>query len=276
MALVLSSMIGPHTQEQFIQPEDIEKAREIGVLTPTSTSVSDKDLPNGPSLVDEIDFLIMQERIESEDKEMNDWIFWTEKEEILLTSVQCELGFCPVRRQQGVRITSERGHYYFGTTDDNISVCIPKNILENLPPREGTNWKMIEYSIYMMDIIYNPVGRNMWRALKVYESASPNSMLESVIEGYSACPNIRDFYTVTYTAPCPSSIVGKVIGRGGQNLTAMVREFFPFTPPDDYPSINIDPIDDNMARVSITVDPHKFMYHETTDLADMIIIRLSL
>ena len=38
MALVLSTIIGPRSQEQFIQPEDIEKAREIGVLTPATTS----------------------------------------------------------------------------------------------------------------------------------------------------------------------------------------------------------------------------------------------
>ena len=275
MALVLSTIIGPRSQEQFIQPEDIEKAREIGVLTPTSTSLSDRDLPNGSSLVDEIDFLIMQERIESENKEMNDWISWTEKEEILLTSVQCEMGFCPVRRQQGVRITSEKGHYYFGTTDDNISVCIPKNILENLPPREGDNFQMIKYSIYMMDIIYYPVGRNMWRALKVYESVTPNSMLESVIEGYGL-HSIRDFYTVTYTAPCPRSIVGKVIGRGGQNLTSMLREFFPFASPDDYPSINIEPIDDDIARISITLDQNNFIHASAMDITDMIIKRLSL
>ena len=265
----LSSIDHDDLSKYSVQAEDLEKARSIGVLTPRSTCPDDY-VPRSSKLhsayvspsndtwanrvvsrekaterytrehskfMDELDFLVMQDKVETEWEDMCDWIDYVENQEITLTSCPHEFGLCPMVRQQAVRITAEIPKFYFGTTDDNTSVCISKSIFSGLKVHD----------IYLMDIVFNPVGKNTWAAINVYNKLPIKSMLESVIE-------FGSYTTYTYTMPCPSTIIGRLVGRDGKNINALLRRLLPGFDEDDYPSVDITPMDDNMARVSVCVE----------------------
>ena len=273
-----------HLSKCSVQAEDLEKARAIGVLTSRSTCPDDyipgayvspskdtwanrvlsgekakvKHDQEHAKFMDELDFLIMQDKVETEWEDMCDWIDFVEDQEIALTSCPHEFGLCPIVRQQAVRITAEIPKFYFGTTDDNTSVCISKSF---------SGLKV--HDIYLMDIVFNPVGKNTWAAINVYNKIPTHSMLESVIE-------FGPYTTCTYTVPCPSTMIGKLVGREGKNINALLRRLLPYIGEDDYPSVDITPIDDNMARVSVCVTSGAFITLDPLGISESIVSFLHL
>ena len=274
-----------HLSKYSVQAEDLEKARAIGVLTPRSICPDDyvpgayvssskdtwanrvlsgekakvKHDQEHAEFMDELDFLIMQDKVETEWEDMCDWIDYVEDQEIALTSCPHEFGLSPMVRQQAVRITAEIPKFYFGTTDDNTSVCISKSIFSGLKVHD----------IYLMDIVFNPVGKNTWAAITVHSKIPINSMLESVIE-------FGPYTTCTYTVSCPSTMIGKLVGRGGKNINALLRRLLPGFGEEDYPSVDITPMDDNMARVSVCVEKRTFITLDPIGLSECIVSSLHL
>ena len=162
----------------------------------------------------------------------------------------------PLKSTEIVRITHTKSSYCLGTVTDGASeVYIPKVIPS---ARWGTVGPEL-YSFYLMDIEWNPQGRNLWRATKVYPKLDTAGMLisKSVVSCSleSGGDNISLGETYEYEIPCIHKHIGVIIGKNGKNIQNLVKKVYDDTWETDLPEVDITPFGIDMARVTVTLGP---------------------
>tara|TARA_B110000971_G_scaffold77948_1_gene80117 strand:+ start:275 stop:1117 length:843 start_codon:yes stop_codon:yes gene_type:complete len=162
----------------------------------------------------------------------------------------------PLKSTEIVRITHTKSSYCLGTVTDGASeVYIPKSIPS---ARWGTVGPEL-YSFYLMDIEWNPQGRNLWRATKVYPKLDTAGMLisKSVVSCSleSGGDNISLGETYEYEIPCIHKHIGVIIGKNGKNIQNLVKKVYDDTWETDLPEVDITPFGIDMARVTVTLGP---------------------
>ena len=162
----------------------------------------------------------------------------------------------PLKSTEIVRITHTKSSYCLGTVTDGASeVYIPKAIPS---ARWGTVGPEL-YSFYLMDIEWNPQGRNLWRATKVYPKLDTAGMLisKSVVSCSleSGGDNISLGETYEYEIPCIHKHIGVIIGKNGKNIQNLVKKVYDDTWETDLPEVDITPFGIDMARVTVTLGP---------------------
>ena len=162
----------------------------------------------------------------------------------------------PLKSTEIVRITHTFKNYCLGTVTDGASeVYIPKAIPS---ARWGTVGPEL-YSFYLMDIEWNPQGRNLWRATKVYPKLDTAGMLisKSVVSCSleSGGDNISLGETYEYEIPCIHKHIGVIIGKNGKNIQNLVKKVYDDTWETDLPEVDITPFGIDMARVTVTLGP---------------------
>ena len=258
----------PGDADIMLKKEDYEKAREIGVLTPrkqdfykiqdsdrkpsdpsTSTSVWVAQAKKRPEykekiqkkekefqeLIDDIEFLQLQGLIEDdgdlEHVEMLDELadLWEKDLDGSVFDINeplehkaCRAEILPGKSTEIVRITIKKPGFCIGSIAGKpADVYIPAYI------GKGVN----VHSYYLMDIKFNPCGRNQWLAEKVYSQIPSESMRIGTTN-----------QTVSYRIPTPGYLIGAIIGKEGKNINNLcqsVKEWYGFT--GEVPEFTIKP-----------------------------------
>ena len=227
-----------------IQPEDYEKAREIGVLTPRKIESSDS-----PSNTYEIEFLKMMDEQEEHLEILDSYV-----PDFNINSIGSDIP--DMFTTQVVRITHVKNSYSLGSLGDNqpTSVYIPDNICEGNIPNL--------HDFYYMDIRYHPYGRNSWIATNIYPKLDTSSMLvsESIVQcrdkpyTRSVDEDIEHLILNTnhvFNVPIEHGLIGIIIGKDGKNLKNLTNQFHPYSDP---PDITITPTTPGMATVSVVTN----------------------
>ena len=261
------------------QQEDIDKARDIGVLTPrekdfykipdsdrkssditSSCSVwiskakerkEYKEAQNKKNkkyqyIIDDIEFIQMQEHLEGEgDPEhvaMLDELsdMWEADLDGTVFDVNEPFGYKACRKE--VLPTS---------TSEIVRITIDKNgfyigSIAGQPanvyiPKNITKGKLNIHSYYFMNLRFNPNGRNLWTAVVVGKKMSSSSMKISTSNN-----------TVTYKIPTPGYLAGAIIGKDGKNINNLcqsVKEWYKFS--GEVPDFTIQPDEDNYLKVMV-------------------------
>ena len=162
----------------------------------------------------------------------------------------------PLKSTEIVRITHTKSSYCLGTVTDGASeVYISKNIPS---ARWGTVGPEL-YSFHLMDLEWNPHGRNLWRATKVYPKLDTAGMLisKSVVSCSleSGGDNISLGEAHVYEIPCIHKHIGVIIGKNGNNIQNLVKKIYDDTWETDLPEVDITPFGVDMARVTVTLGP---------------------
>ena len=176
--------------------------------------------------------------------------------------------FLRSKTQEPVRMVMDKGGYWIGSiAGQKANVFISKD----LAPSSNL------HSYYLMDLEYNPVGRNMWRATGVHPKLDSMAML--VAETSFVHPAVPGSYIMnsfplssehTFDVPMPSHYIGAIIGKGGKNLDALLKQFCG-SPYAEIPEVTITPLTDDSIRVSILVgeDCHWNMVDSATLISYM-------
>ena len=156
--------------------------------------------------------------------------------------------FLRSKTQEPVRLVMDKGGYWIGSIAGQApNVFISKD----LAPSGNL------HSYYLMDLEYHPVGRNMWRAAGVHPKLDSLAML--VAETSFVHPAMPGSYIMNpfplssqhiFDVPMPSHYIGAIIGKGGKNLDALLKQFCgsPYAEP---PEVTLTPLSDASFRVSI-------------------------
>jgi hypothetical protein len=275
------------TPELFVPSvteDDMEKMREIGVLTPRTLLPTDSIINplvkknNNKTWADrarveqasacvklfthDTEFLLMVAEQEGDAHEdMLDDIddLWqkdldgqTANPFPILYGIQNT----PLKSTEIVRITHTFKNYCLGTVTDGASeVYITKTIPS---ARWGTVGPEL-YSFYLMDIEWHPQGRNLWRAAKVYPKLDTAGMLisKSVVSCSleSGGDNISLGEAHVYEIPCIHKHIGVIIGKNGNNIQNLVKKIYDDTWETVLPEVDITPFGIDMARVTVTLGP---------------------
>jgi hypothetical protein len=212
-----------------IQPEDYEKAREIGVLTPRKIESSDS-----PSNTYEIEFLQMMDEREEHLEILDNYV-----PDFNIQSIGSDIP--DMFTTQVVRITHVKNSYSLGSLGDNqpTSVYIPDNICEGNIPNL--------HDFYYMDLRYQPCGRNSWIATNIYPKLDTSSMLVSEEDIEHLILHTNHVFNV----PIEHGLIGIIIGKEGKNLKNLTNKFHPYSDP---PDITITPTTPGMATVSVVTN----------------------
>lgn len=256
----------PDDADIMLKKEDYEKAREIGVLTPRKKDfykIPDSDrVPKDVSiprsvwvaqaqsqrkatqlkkvqeykeLIDDIEFLQLQGLIEDdgdlEHVEMLDDLadLWEKDLDGSVFDINepfghkaCRAEIMPGKSTEIVRITIKKPGFCIGSIAGKpADVYIPAYIGKGVDI----------HSYYLMDIKFNPCGRNQWLAEKVYSQIPSESMRIGTTN-----------QTVSYHIPTPGYLIGAIIGKEGKNINNLcqsVKEWYGFT--GEVPEFTIKP-----------------------------------
>jgi len=236
-----------------ITPEDMDKAREIGVLTPREV------LPGEDS---DLEFLLFQSDHEGDDimEELED--LWNKD----MDRMTCDVGpilygiqVPPPFTTQEVRITFSKPGFYIGSIAGQKSdVFIPSNIIEG---------RLELHTPYLMDLEYKPTLRNKWCATLVHEKLDTSGMVVSTVSSANAD------HMLVFHVPMKKSTIGVVIGKEGKNITSLIKYVDRGYTPDatNYPTVDLDAIDEDLVKVSVYIPPAStWVYESVLDLVSYI------
>jgi hypothetical protein len=243
MSITLNMFLPQHTQEASVvhlETEDIEKAREIGVLTPRETHHTDYQGPSEKT-VNEIDFLLMQHSIEEHESIMDDIEDLWNKD--IYGSTTPPHG----SSTQVVRIIIKKTNFYIGSIDGNGgNVYIHSQGTLNL------------FSFYLMDLIYDPRFNN-YRCIKIHPRRDTSAMLQGSTTVLSLCRCIGNSLPLTrsYTYHVPMDInnIGIIIGKNGKNINSLASYVRPTWLCLDgiNPDVTISPISKTLAKITVDI-----------------------
>jgi len=263
-----------------LSPEDYEKAREIGVLTPRSLVDSDR-VPapfSGPKdtwaqkisgkssasahidahqgLIDGIDFLLFQSEMEGDAHEdMLDDVAALWEEDLdrttdhgVYTVPLAPDGapvFVPTHTSQTVRIVLKKNGFYIGSIAGNAPNVYIKSDMD-----------LDVHSFYWMDLALHVQGRNMWKCDRVHPKLDSEGLRDGSSILWEKCRCIRNSLPITqhydYTLPLPAYNVGIIIGSQGRNITNLMDSISDGNGTDN-PDVTITPLDDNTCSVKVDV-----------------------
>ena len=234
----------PDTVKVTVEEEDMDKAREIGVLTPRFLVDSDLDPKRGASAaatqqeVSEIEFLLMVSVVEADKHEdmLEDLAdLWQADLDATVFDVSsphfhkaCKREVLPQNTTVMVRLVADYGHHFIGSiAGQACSVYIPAPpVGHRVPPPQV-------HSYYLMDLkfVACPMGPLIWEATRVYTKLSTQGMhVSSMAIIQPPDPNwYREDTTYlrtehVYQVPTPSSYLGAIIGSGGKNINALMTK----------------------------------------------------
>ena len=289
MAMVLEYSTDSHTLRNEdtadvfvpeITKEDMEKAREIGVLTPRSVLPCDKIAqapaiptwlqiavlgcsPKVKSVADDIEFLLMvaeQEGDAHEDilDEIDDmWQHDLDGQTRVDIWPMPYPPAMPKTTTKIVRITSKPyfAKFCFGTmTDGPADVFIPEHVITNTCNL---------HDFYLMDLEYHPQGKNLWRVTKIHPKLDTSAMLISYSQvscGFNQGQMLLG-ESYVYDIPCDHESIGVIIGKNGKNILNLKEKIYDDTWETDLPEVDITPFGIGMARVTVTLGPQCLWVH---------------
>ena len=192
-----------------VEPEDIEHARSIGILTPRevvptdfvpvvvpkprvptwasrAAVVSGQDRHNADhkKLMDDIDFLKIQSSQEADShEEMLDDLgaLWEADLDATIFDPSepfghkaCRREILPTSATVVVRVIDDKGHFLLGSiAGQPKSVYIPKVISPDM--------EIETHTFYLMDLRFTPGQRNQWRAVNIHPKLDTGGMIDSVL-----------------------------------------------------------------------------------------------
>lgn len=252
----------PADLQLTIEPEDIEYARDIGILTPREVvptdfvpavvpeprvptwaskasdgSGQDRHDQHYKKLMADIDFLKLQASQEADShEEMLDDLgaIWEADLDGSIFDPSEPFGHKACRREilpstatEVVRVIADKGHFLLGSiAGQSPTVYIPKDVI----PEIHQHWNLNAQTFYLMDLQHTPPCpgvRNPWRATKVYPKLSTGGMLDSVLVTERTDDSARDWgmtdcTTTTFKLPMAPEYIGAMIGKGGQSVNRLV------------------------------------------------------
>jgi predicted RNA-binding protein YlqC (UPF0109 family) len=203
--------------------EDFELAEECGILTPR----------NAEELKDEVDFQTMIEKEEQffEDGEQD----IDEYEKCRSVCVrECEvIQKEKIVEQVEVRIIKISNKFGIGAIDGNACVYIPQSVIRGSLNTEQANEyakksqksplnfkTQIDYGkrtigeICSMNLVYNPCGKNVWKAVYIHPKVEP------FVKARLVQPNGKDVWQVEI----PKQDLGKMIGKQGSCIQKIKKD----------------------------------------------------
>lgn len=263
-----------------LSSEDYHKARDMGVLTPRSLVESDR-VPtpfSGPKTswaqkisgkspssahidahqerIDEIDFLLLQSKVEDdahEDMLDNVAALWEEDLDrttdrgayMVPLAPDGAPMFVPTQTSQVVRIILKKNGFYIGSIAGNAPNVYIK-----------TDANLDIHSFYWMDLSLHIQGRNMWKCTKIHPKLDTEAMMDGSSILWEKCRCIRNSIPITqhydYTIPLPAYNIGIIIGSQGRNITNLMDSISAGDSSDN-PDVTITPLDDNTCSVKVDV-----------------------
>ena len=269
----------PDDADLSVKQEDINMARDIGVLTPREQDFykipdSDRVFSDPPSsstgwvaqskkrpeykaeqekkkkkyhlLIDDIEFLQLQEQQEGEgDPEHVSML------DDLADLWEADLDGTVFMPEEPFGHKACRKEIMSQSTSEIVRITIKKpgfyiGSIAGQPanvfiPRDVTKEELNIHSYYFMNLRFNPCGRNLWTAVVVGKKIPSSSMRESTSDN-----------TVTYNIPTPSYLVGAIIGKDGRNIKNLcqsVKEWYGFT--GEVPDFTIKPVSNTHSKVLV-------------------------
>jgi len=288
----------PDDVDLSVKQEDINMARDIGVLTPreqdfykipdsdrvfsdpssSSTgwvaqskkrpeykAVQEKKKKKYNQLIDDIEFLQLQEQQEGEgDPEHVSMLddladLWEADLDGTIFDVTepfghkaCRKEVLPQSASEIVKITIKKSGFYIGSiAGQQANVFIPRDV---------TKEELNIHSYYFMNLRFNPCGRNLWTAVVVGKKIPSSSMRISTSDN-----------TVTYNIPTPGYLVGAIIGKDGKNINNLcqsVKDWYKFA--GEIPDFTIKPVSDTHSEVLVHLskDCNEWGYSEIEYVVD--------
>ena len=274
----------PDDADLSVKQEDINMARDIGVLTPraqdfykipdsdrvfsdlssSSTgwvaqskkrpeykAVQEKKKKKYTQLIDDIEFLQLQEQQEGEgdpehvailddladlwEADLNGTVFDVTEP---FVHKACRKEVIPQSASEIVKITIKKSGFYIGSiAGQQANVFIPRDV---------TKEELNIHSYYFMNLRFNPCGRNLWTAVVVGKKIPSSSMRISTSDN-----------TVTYNIPTPGYLVGAIIGKDGKNINNLcqsVKDWYKFA--GEIPDFTIKPVSDTHSEVLVHLSEH--------------------
>ena len=204
----MKQLTGP---DLSVQKEDLDKAKEIGLIT--SNKLTESDYKDFPGLCQEINFLLFQEQQEN-NEEMFDDLEEMINQDCLEVCGQGHKTHPAPEEGYGVivRVVMNKGHFYLGSiAGQSVDVYIPSEI---------AGWNVDVHSYYLMDIKWTPDQRNKWTATKVHAELDSSDMLIAESKHTRYGVDVQQHYT--FDLPTPSFYIGAMIGKDGRNINNLI------------------------------------------------------
>jgi len=242
-----------------IEPEDIQKAIQIGIITPTSLNSHDfipkpyiKKLPSWAhltagknpekehyythqKLIDDIQFLLMVDKQESHDDMLDEASEWLNSQENILFSTQHPpYTNIPLYTAQVIKIVRVQDKWSLGSINGITNVYIPWGSHTSIDYTPGKivhpKYRIpLKYGeLVCADLHFNPQGQNLWKATKIYNKFNTKDMLTSIVQSnteYNISKNniTHSGYQYNFTIPCDPSDIGIIIGKSGKNINSLIQ-----------------------------------------------------
>ena len=253
-----------------VESEDLDKAKEIGILTPRevldtdrqvilkpakdtwATRIHGKNAKKPLSLTDEIDFLLMQSKQEGDYHEdmLDDLADLLEHDfdrtvldetKQFVHKADIDEFVVPQTITTVVRVTIQKHGFFIGSIAGNPGdVFIPTGL---------TTDPISHHSFYLMDLVSNIQGRNVWKATKIYKKLDTSAMLTSTMS-LSYQDAISTIYR--FKIPTDPANIGIIIGKDGRNISNLLGMNPLGSVP---PNVSITPAGDSECLVNFHIPP---------------------
>tara|TARA_B100000408_G_C10300029_1_gene224108 strand:+ start:128 stop:1060 length:933 start_codon:yes stop_codon:yes gene_type:complete len=232
-------------------PEDLEMAEKIGILTPRGTDSSLDD----QKLIDDIDFLQMMDDQENIADEATEWL----EEQIHLMNDQDQIvkkcNIVPKKTSEVVQITRVLPMFSIGALNGHSCVYLPWGSETGEAPgirMDMEHQRPIQiFDLLYVDLVWNPQGRNFWKATKIHPKLPAQLISEVDVEILGV---YNQGHQYTYNIALNPEDIKFVIGKSGSNINRLISscvrsEMITRTHdagiPGPLPEVTITPIDNS-------------------------------